>query len=84
MMLPSFTEKTLPEKLSFELCLQFSLCFFVRLRACYYISFVVVRNASPPYLIRLSFFHFGDLRIKKIIYIAKQSLTNRGKSFRWV
>ena len=42
MMLLSFTGKTLLEELSLELCLQFSFCFFVRLRPCYYISFVIV------------------------------------------
>ena len=43
--LMSFTGKTLPEKLSLELRLQFSFCFFVRLRppCCYIISFVIAR-----------------------------------------
>ena len=87
-MLLSFIGTTLPEELSLELRLQFSFCFFERLRPCYYISFGIVlcfklRVAiPPPYLIRLSFFHFANLSIKIFIYTARQSIgaDNRGKS----
>ena len=72
MMLLSFTWKTLPKYFSFELCLQFLFCFFVRLRPCYYISFIIALRKKlgvaarlpfhpPRYVKRLSFFHFANL-----------------------